>query len=138
MPNQIDGNLIARLGPKLTIALISICLITISACSDQFQKEDLIGIYVLNIGAARDTIELKGNGEYLHSYYSQESPEDISIGKWKLETTLDGPVITLDHFRRFPRVNRDTNEYHLLKPTRFFGSIRLMQNSDVNEFYRKK
>jgi hypothetical protein len=73
-------------------------------------------------------LELKGSGYYTHSYQWKDSPKEVSSGKWQLDDTRDGQVVTLDHFHPLPREKTNGDGFYLLEPTRSFGSIRLVRN----------
>jgi hypothetical protein len=110
-------------------------LLALGACSSEFRKDDLIGTYVLNTGPAMNTLELKRGGEYVHSYQEKDTAKETLTGKWELERTREGQVVTLDNFHALPGESVSGNGYYLLEPNRFFGSIRLVRNADLNEFY---
>jgi hypothetical protein len=85
-----------------------------------------------------NTLELKRDGEYVHGYQEKGSAKQTLTGKWELERTRYGQVVTLENFHPLRGENTSGNGYYLLEPNRFFGSIRLVRNADLNEFYRKE
>jgi hypothetical protein len=113
-------------------------LVALGACSSEFRKDDLIGKYILNTGPGLDILELKRDGEYVHSVQEKGSANETLTGKWELERTRYSQVVTLDNFHALPGESANGNGYYLLEPRRFFGSIRLVRNADLNEFYKKE
>ncbi len=113
-------------------------MLALGACSDQFRKEDLVGKYVLNTGPYIDTLELKSDGNYVHAYQPIGSEKETLSGKWQLDETAVGQYVTLNDHRPLPSENSSSRGFYLLRATRFFGSIRLVRNDDLNEFYRKE
>jgi putative transposase len=105
-----------------------ICMVVLVACSSRFARDEPIGTYILNSGLESDVLELKGSGYYTHSYQWKDSPKEVSSGKWQLDDTRDGQVVTLDHFHPLPREKTNGDGFYLLEPTRSFGSIRLVRN----------
>jgi|SRR6185437_3802115 len=124
--------------PRLSALLLAFGITSLVGCSDKFTPNDLVGSYALNVGPGSDVLELKGDGTYVHSYQDSNVPKNELGGKWQLDNTPNGEVVTLDNFKVLPGENATGSGYYLLKPTRFFGSIRLMRNLDLNEFYKKQ
>lgn len=59
-------------------------------------------------------------------------------GRWELEDTEDGQTVTLDNFQPLPGGQTNGSGFYLLKPQRFFGAVRLMRNTDLNEYYKRE
>jgi hypothetical protein len=128
-----------RQSPKRFAALFFVVsLAALGACSGEFHKEDLIGTYVLNTRPAMNTLELKSNGDYVHGYQEIGAAKENFTGKWELERTHYGQVVSLDNFHALPGESAKGSGYYLLEPTRFLGSVRLVRNADLNEFYEKE
>jgi hypothetical protein len=113
-------------------------LVALGACSGEFHKDELIGTYILNTGPAMNTLELKRDGDYVHGYQEKGSAKKTLTGKWELERTRYGQVVILENFHPLPGESTNARGYYLLEPTRFFGSVRLVRNADLNEFYTKE
>ncbi len=122
---------------RLVVSFVLASLIAFSGCSEKFQESDLIGMYVLNTGPGVNTLELKVDGTYVYTYGENGFTKINITGKWELEKTYYGQVVTLAHFRPRGEGTKDYG-YYLLTPNRFFGSIRLVRDEDVNEFYKKE
>jgi hypothetical protein len=111
----------------------------VGGCSHRFYKEELVGAYTLNTGPAIETLELRRNGDYTYGDQESGAAKKVFTGKWQLDDTKDGQVVTLDNFgvlRSGGSASR--NGFYVLSPTRFFGSVRLVQNADLNRFYKKE
>src|SRR5205823_5050029 len=115
---------------RLAESLFVASLITLGSCSNEFHKGDLVGTYVLNTGTAIDSLELKSNGDYVHGYQGKGSSKEILTGKWELQKTPDGQLVSLDHFRPLPMETSHDSGYYFLQPDRLFyfgfGSICLV------------
>ena len=127
-----------QISKRLVKLFTFIFLIALGACSGEFSRDDLIGVYILNTGSAADTLELKRNGEYVNIYQEKDSAKETVTGKWELERTYYSQVVVLDNFHPLPEKSATRNGFYLLEPTRFLGSIRLVRDADLNEFYEKQ
>jgi hypothetical protein len=133
----IQENNVWTITKRLVVSFVLASLIAFSGCSEKFQESDLIGMYVLNTGPGVNTLELKVDGTYVYTYGENGFTKINITGKWELEKTYYGQVVTLAHFRPRGEGTKDYG-YYLLTPNRFFGSIRLVRDEDVNEFYKKE
>jgi hypothetical protein len=118
--------------------LLTFGAVSLEACSDRFTSGELIGSYALNVGVGSDILVLRADGSFLHSYQDSSLPRIELGGKWELDNVADGQVVSLEGFTDLPTKSAQESGYYVLRPTRFFGSIRLMRNFDLNEFYRKR
>jgi hypothetical protein len=67
-------------------------------CSHSYNKSQLAGDYVLNVGPGIDRLELKSDGTYLHSFQREDGAKATVNGTWEL-ASLDGdPTVTLHDF----------------------------------------
>jgi hypothetical protein len=122
----------------LKIFILALSTLVLAGCSDRFGKADLIGKYILNVGIGLDVIELNDDGTYTHSFQGKDAPNETRTAKWKLEDTEDGQTVTLDNFQPLPGEQTNGSGFYLLKPQRFLGTMRLMRNTDLNEYYKKE
>jgi len=123
---------------RLPVLFVALWALTLVGCSDKFTIEELAGTYTLNVGPGVDSVELRSDGIYIHSYQDSNVPKNESSGTWQLDTTPDGEFVTLNDFKPLPGENTTGRGYYLLKPMHSFGSIRLMRNIDLNESYSKR
>ena len=111
--------------------------------TDDFRREELVGSYVLNVGPGTDKLELRSDGTYIHTRQGSNATRSEDHDKWELDNMNGSQQLSLDN------INLDNNEalsgekakrrgYYLLKPTRFFGSIHLERDPDLNVFYKKE
>jgi hypothetical protein len=135
---EIQANDVRQSSKRCAAIFFIASLAALGACSGEFHKDDLIGTYVLNTGPAMNTLELKSDGEYVLGYREKGSAKENFTGKWELERTHYGQVVSLDNFHALPGESAKGNGYYLLEPTRFLGSVRLVRNADLNEFYKKE
>lgn len=65
-------------------------LMVISACSDQIQRETVIGTYYANHGHGEETLELLENGKYVLTYNNPGHPDLRNENTWEFEPDADG------------------------------------------------
>ena len=108
---------------SISILLLMLLALSLGGCSDKFTPGELVGLYTLNVGPGSDVLELKSDGTYVHSYQAFSAPKSELGGKWQLDDTPVGEMVTLDNFKVLSGEDSGRSGYYLLTPTRFFGSI---------------
>lgn len=114
------------------------------ACSQNFTESDLIGKYIISTDDGVDTIELKSNGTYIHSYSIKGGPVQQQQGSWDIETFQAGPTVVLTNFQSiFPednieKQNSKITSYYLFLVRKNFDDIYLITNIDLNIGYEKQ
>lgn len=58
---------------------------TVTACQNNVDKKLIVGKYCLNRESGRDSLFVRSNGSYTHSYFSSSGRTFESTGKWKLD-----------------------------------------------------
>jgi hypothetical protein len=122
----------------MRLPFLSLVSFFLAGCSSHYEKAQLVGKYVLNVGHGDDLLELKSDGTYTHSFQAQQNTTATGSGKWELESYDAGPTVTLDDFQRLPGEPSGGSGYYLLTIKSFFGKICLMTNEDTNECYEKQ
>jgi hypothetical protein len=92
---------------RVSALLLALGTVSLEGCSDKFIPNDLVGSYTLNVGPGSDVLELKSDGTYVHSYQDANFPKSKLGGKWQLDSTPDGEVVTLEDFKVLPEKKRD-------------------------------
>jgi len=111
--------------------------------SDHFNESEIVGRYKLNTAPDFDVIELKSNLTYIHYLSDKDGKMEMLTGKWKLDKDELGQHVVLSHFQLkgesfiHPGERTDVAGYFVLRPTRFFGFIRLMVDEDLSIYYNK-
>src|SRR5256885_907904 len=70
-----------------------ICAMAISGCSSTVPREEVLGHYRANVPHADDSIELKDDGTYIHTFQDRHSRplSRRAAGRWSL--TLRGKLV---------------------------------------------
>ncbi|HXA14229.1 MAG TPA: hypothetical protein VNW23_03810 [Opitutaceae bacterium] len=120
---------------KMFVLALSALLLV--GCSGRFDKTELIGNYVLNVGPGEDVIELKDDGTYVHTFQGKDTKKEMGAGTWELEDSEGGQTV-LNNFQPLPGEQTRGRGFYFLRNKRFFGKIRLMTYVDLNEYYEKQ
>jgi hypothetical protein len=114
-----------------------VCFLVVG-CSSHIDKDDLAGRYILNTGPGKDTLELKGDWTYFHTYEADGKSEVSKADQWELEDIEGAKTVTLHNFEPLPGEPTKGRGFYLLSVRRSFGSIHLMTDADLNLYYEKQ
>lgn len=121
-------------------------LLFIAGCSRTVEAGDVVGSYIANHGKGTDTLEIKADGTYLHSYKSSLEGVDTAFshtGKWELEQ--GNKRIVFNQFVQGwpwrPGTEVDLvprNENNIVKKSLISGEVKILIDVDSNYYYEKQ
>jgi len=111
----------------------------LSGCSNQYTTNELVGRYILSDERGTDTIELRANGQYSHSYPSKRGNGGKEKGTWHIEELQAGATAVLNDFHDLKANNSvERGAYNFLLIESWFGTMYLITNIDLNEGYKRQ
>ena len=86
------------------ILLIFVTFLFVSSCGREITRQDVLGTYYANYDkgeVARDSIEVKNDGTYIHTFQSVKNVENnfINIGTWSFKYFNGEPDIRFENFK---------------------------------------
>lgn len=118
------------------ISILSIILLI--GCSTQISTAELSGKYLLSINGGIDTIILRADNTYTHSYVTKTGEMDNQNGTWTLEDLQAGPTVVLNNFHSLLNEGTVGEGFYNLLVKKSFGDIYLITNIDLNDGYKKQ
>ena len=97
---------IRRAWLPLTVLVVAMAALSI-AVRRRSGPVDVTGHYRLNQGHARDELDLRPDGAYVHSYILPGQPPEIDSGRWHSEVMDGAFTLTFDDFVMKSSLERD-------------------------------
>ena len=82
--------------------IICISLVGLCACSDHIEQEQVVGLYVADFGSGTNTLDLRRDHTYVHSYHPTGRRGGNFTNKWEFETWKGRPFISFYGFSADP------------------------------------
>ena len=131
---------------KWLFVMVCSSFLLVSGCSRTVEAGDAVGSYIANHGKGTDTLEIKADGTYSHSYKSSLEGVDTAFshtGKWELEQGNKRIILKqfVEGWPRWPGAEVDLiprNFNTVVKKSLFFGKVRILINADSNYYYEKQ
>lgn len=142
-----------KVAMKRYVLPVVLCLLSLmGACTKEVTRDRVIGEYEANHDLAKDTLEVRADGTYIHHYQIEGSKEFIYMGKWELEEWEGEPLVTFEGWyspeplgsepeimgKKVGRGRRLRNYWSVRVEWSVFGKQRFCINRDLGYFYVKK
>lgn len=109
----------------------------LSGCSRDLSRPDVIGKYAARHAAGSETIELRPDNTYVHTFKPVVGSELRNTDKWEFTDYGDGKKVALYNFySHFPPTSPGA-EIMLLGVHQEWGRVRLYVSYDLNLYYSK-
>lgn len=122
--------------------LIPICFgLILLGCDKPLSQREVVGLYVADFGAGRETIELRPDGSYLHLFREPGASEEVkNEGSWRMTLEDKENRIVFENFVFAPKTSgAELGAVALwnVEIYRAWNGVRLTVNADLGHFYRK-
>lgn len=115
-------------------------LLTVIGCTSKVTRQELVGVFFANLPNENDTLDLREDGTYVHSFSSGDTSASSQGGRWMIEPESDGETrITFDHFVLAIGPHKSSSPgFWPASAEKRFGKVRLIINDDMGLYYAKK
>jgi len=131
---------------KWAFILLCLSFFFIPGCSRGIETSDVVGNYTADHGKGTDTLEIRADGTYSHTYKSTLEGEDTAFSytdNWEFEQ--DTNRIVLSHYiqgwpwrpgAKVDLIPRNMNTF--VKRSFFSGTVKILIDVDRNYYYEKQ
>jgi len=119
----------------LIIGTVGVVFFWGSGCSKPVNKSDLIGKYVSNYAKNADTLEIKSDGTYVHTFKETSGSVTSNTNSWDFAFEDGKPRITFSKFSFGPDGGSKISGFWDVEVERHGRKLRLIVDPDLNYFY---